>query len=521
MNRLFLFFCFVFMRISGVRYLGLWAFFCGMTSVLSLAPFHLFFVLFVTLPLFVFFLTKTTNWRRAFILGFLFGFGYFLGGLWWVGSAFLVEADKFAWLLPVPLLGLPFVLSIFFGLGALLTWLAWSFQPIGSWTRILVFASFMTLAEFLRGTILSGFPWNLFGYALMPFPVMMQTSGLIGTYGMTFFSFFVFSLPVLFVPFSRLRLLLVPLTILIFFVSHIGYGLYALRDDTTYVPDISLRLVQPNIDQRQKRVPGSARLVLDSYLALSNIDNDASSFTHILWPESAFPFLVAREPVALSSIDSLLDGNILLTGALHLDDESTAPRPPLYNSLLAFDDSGTIIAHSPKRWLVPLGEFLPFRDFFEMIGLSAITETHGDFAAAASREAVVLPNTPPFLTAICYEIIYPGDDWTGRADWIVNLTNDAWFGRTIGPYQHAHQARIRGIELGLPVVRVANTGISFVTDSVGRYVGYLPLGVRDVLDAELPVYRRTFFGDIGNPPIIVIVLVLLFGVLCYDRFRSF
>jgi apolipoprotein N-acyltransferase len=211
--------------------------------------------------------------------------------------------------------------------------------------------------------------------------------------------------------------------------------------------------------------------------------------TILVWPESAFPFALTEEPGALRAIADLLpQGAALVTGAMR-PEPLPGEEQDVFNSVFVIDDTGEIVGAYDKVHLVPFGEYLPFQASLEAMGLEQLTRLRGGFSAGSRRRALSLPHGPIFAPLICYEIIFPGAALPlgARPDFILNLTNDAWFGRTPGPYQHFHQARVRAVEEGLPLVRAANSGISAVTDSVGRVLVRSELGTPAVIDAELPL----------------------------------
>ena len=513
----------------------------GAASSLSLAPYHLFPILFVTIPVFVWLLDgsiaptgRSNPLRRswpAFKTGWLFGFGYFLSGFWWVGKAFLVDADDFLYLLPFAVMALPAGLALFWGSAAALARLIW----IDGWLRLLGFAALFTLFEWLRGTILTGLPWNVPGYAAMPTPLFMQSAGVVGLYGMTFFTLLIATVPAAFAPsvrsnFKRAGWPLLPLAAILC-VVHIGYGFWVLSGaDNATVDGVRLRLVQPALDQREKWDPALEADIMARYFDLSNADkgpqqNSIRAFTHVIWPESSFPFILTQRRDQLAAISRLLPSTTtLITGAMRLEKPTDADSDPkVFNSIFALNGNGEIIAASDKTRLLPFGEFLPFQSFLESLGLRQLTQLRGGFAAGTRRSNISLPGTPTFLPLICYEIIYSGavraeiEDGKPRAQWIVNLTNDAWFGLTAGPYQHAHQAQVRAVEEGLPVVRAANNGISFVADAYGRIAESLALGQHGVVDSALPVARSsTLFNRVGNRPIIFLVCLIVIGLIVID-----
>ena len=215
----------------------------------------------------------------------------------------------------------------------------------------------------------------------------------------------------------------------------------------------------------------------------------------------------------------------LITGAMRLEQSADAPSGRrVFNSLYAIDGDGEIAAAYDKTRLLPFGEFLPFQGFLESIGLQQLTQLRGGFAQGSRRSSIVFGATPAFLPLICYEVIYPGGV-RGLGDvpqWIVNVTNDAWFGNTAGPYQHAHQTRIRAVEEGLPVARAANSGISMIIDGYGRVVSSLGVGQRGVADGPLPQFvGPTIFAKIGNMTLIFVVCVLLLLLLVVHRKNTY
>jgi apolipoprotein N-acyltransferase len=212
--------------------------------------------------------------------------------------------------------------------------------------------------------------------------------------------------------------------------------------------------------------------------------------THLIWPESAFPFFLTREPDALVRIADLLpNGTVLITGAVRAPATSaTGPVSRAYNSVYVIDDKGAILSVYDKVHLVPFGEYLPFQSRLEQLGLQQLTKVQGGFIEGTRRRAIDVPRAPRMLPLVCYEIIFPGEAVPAgeRPGWLVNVTNDGWFGMSPGPYQHLQQARVRAIEQGLPLVRAANTGVSAVVDPLGRIVHSLPLGTEGVIDSSLP-----------------------------------
>jgi apolipoprotein N-acyltransferase len=295
-----------------------------------------------------------------------------------------------------------------------------------------------------------------------------------------------------------------------------GFGAVRLgRTPTQLVDGVHLRIMQPNLQQDVRFNYAAKQEVVDRYLALSARPG-LDQVTHLIWPESAFPFFLTREADALAQIARALPQNtLLLTGAMRLADPNNPAQSGVYNSIYVIDHQASIRAIYDKVHLVPFGEYLPFQDLLERIGLQTLTEQHGGFLAGDRHRLITVPGAPSALPLICYEIIFSSELKSSdeRPGWIVNVTNDGWFGNSSGPYQHLQQARVTAIEQGLPLARAANTGISTVVDPVGRIVGSLPLASEGVLDAPLPrsigapIYVR--FGDAPAAALILIALVLV------------
>ncbi|MGE3147956.1 MAG: apolipoprotein N-acyltransferase [Pseudorhodoplanes sp.] len=502
------------------------AFGTGAASVLALQPFDLWPVLFLTFPVLIWLIDGAAAGRyrgaiAAGIVGWWFGFGYFLAGLYWIGHAFLVDAKMFGWLLPIAVGGLPAVLALYPALAFALARVVWTRGPL----RLLAFALTLTLSEWLRGHLLTGFPWNVYGYALTGPLVLAQSAALIGIWSLTFIAVAIFAAPAVLAderadtPRPYLPLMAGVAVLACMAV----YGTFRLATTpTAFVSGVRLRIMQPNLQQDEKFNYGAKQSVMARYLALSDRSTGPQStgmrdVTHLIWPESAFPFLLTREPEAMAQIANLLPDNaVLITGAARAAGPMPgSPYPHAYNSIYVIDHDGTIASVYDKVHLVPFGEYLPFQSFLEKLGLMQLTKVRGGFVPGDRHRAYPVPRAPHVLPLICYEIIFPGQVVPPgeRPGWLLNLTNDGWFGRSTGPYQHFHQARIRAIEEGLPLVRAANTGISAVIDPLGRVVNRLPLGVEGVVDSPLPqAIAPPLYPKIREFPLMgamIVVVVLL------------
>jgi apolipoprotein N-acyltransferase len=494
-----------------------------------MAPIDLWPVLGLTLPVLVWLIdgagAGSAGLRGAFGAGWWFGFGYFLAGLYWIGMALLVEADLFGWLLPFAVIGIPAGLALFIGAGAALARAIWTRGP----TRILAFAVSLTAVEWLRGYVLTGFPWNSFGQALAAVPAFAQGASLFGLWGLTLITLITLASPATLAdpPEVTRRPWLMPVISLLFLAALGAFGMHRLQShETTMVEGVRLRIMQPNLPQDEKFRPAAKQKVLDLYRSVSERETapDRSGLrdvTHLIWPESAFPFFLERDAGALAQLaDMLPPGVVLITGAARVGEAQPGNASAIFNSIRVIGDDGAILSTYDKLHLVPFGEFLPFQSLLESIGLQQLTRVRGGFTKGARRALLTIPRLPPASPLICYEAIFPGAVLTdeGRPAWLLNVTNDAWFGDTPGPHQHFAQARLRAIEEGLPLVRAANNGISAVVDPVGRVVRMLELGRDGVIDSGLPQpLRATIYARWRDIPVLAALLILLAVVLFARR----
>ncbi len=522
------------------------AFAAGILSVLALAPFHLWPVLFLTFPVLVWLIdaavaldAKTLSpadsrrgWRRWLVTpaaraagsAWWFAFGYFLAGLFWIGEAFLVEAEKFAVLMPFAVMLMPAGLALFWAAAAAVAAVVW--QP--GWQRILALALALSVAEWLRGHILTGFPWNIIGYALTyPLP-LMQAVTVFGIYGLTLVAILVFAAPAVLLADADGALPrrdgalvagivgVVPLVAMVSW-GHLRLGSPPLEDRTGPL----VRIVQPSIPQREKWRPENQERIFSDHLKLSaqspaGIDDGARGIRLIVWPEAAMPFLPLNSPGALAAIGRLLPaGTTLVSGALRLEEAApgSGGKRRVFNALLAFGEGGQPIAVYDKIHLVPFGEYLPLQGALEAIGLEQLSRMRGGFDAGPKpRPLLSLPGLPKLGPLICYEAIFPGSIVQGsdRPAALLNVTNDGWFGNTTGPRQHLHQARVRAVEEGLPLLRAANNGISAVIDPYGRILHRLELDQKGTVDAVLPpALPPPLYARVGD---LVFILMLLAGL---------
>jgi apolipoprotein N-acyltransferase len=505
-------------RLQRWRGWRLWlaAWLAGGLSALGLPPFDLWplaFAGFAALPVLLNGLDRQQRWA-SFRLGWGFGFGYFCVAFHWIGFAFLVDAQHYLWMMPFAIVGLAASMAIYWGLAVLLLQ-ASGRRGLG---QALALASAIAVAEALRGRLFTGFPWAAPGLMADGMGGLAQSASLWGMEGLTaLVVLWATAWPLLFTPSSR-RQRLGGLAIMALLPLTWGWGEARLRaHPTAFVPGMGLRLVQPNISQSDKwRSDNMDRIFADLLDMTAKPAAPGTVVTHIIWPESAVPFLLDESEAGREELAAALQpGQVVITGSLRRE-AAAAPgeEERVFNSILAVDSSGSVVARYDKWRLVPGGEFLPFESVLAPLGFRKVVELPGSFVAGQGPETVALPGAPAVGFSVCYEAIFPQRlvDPAQRPGWLVNVTNDGWFGRSTGPYQHVAQARLRSIEQGLPMARAANTGISTVIDSYGRSVAQLDLGTTAVLDAQLPAAAApTLFAEVGSfmPAVVVMLLISL------------
>ncbi len=511
------------------------AFVSGAVGALALPPLSLFPLISVPLTIAVWLIDGaqdrgsgrplSASLSAAFGAGWWMGFGYFLAGLWWIGSALLVEADKFAWALPLAVVALPAALALFPAAGFALARVLWSPGLL----RIFALAFGLGVAEWARGLLFSGFPWNDLGMALGVNLTLAQAASLVGLHGLTFLTIAIFAAPATVWRVTDGRLNLAPPIVAVLALALIAaFGEFRLMAPASpTVQGVKLRLIQPNVGQDDASFsPETKQAILRRYFDLSEraTSPDRSGVrdvTHLIWPESAFPFILSRDPQALSEIvDFLGSGTTLITGAARRDDG----RPPRYfNAIEIVTRDGLSAQRYDKQHLVPFGEYMPLSSLLEWSHVTQLVDIPGGFEAGSGRRILHVPGLPDAMPLICYEAIFPielGDLISGakRPTWLLNVTDDAWFGLTPGPYQHFAQARLRAIELGMPLVRDANSGISAVLDGLGREIAVAPLGAEGVLDSELPAaLAPTLQSRLGSGGAMLIGLAFLAAALAGKR----
>ncbi len=463
----------------------------------------------------------TRRGRAAFWRGQCFGAGYVLAGMWWVAAAFEARGPEYGPFGPLASVALAAGLGLFYGAAALVAALLWREGP----RRIAVFALSFAGFEYLRGFVLSGFPWNVAGHVWPAGGPVSQSAAVFGVWGLTFITYYAFAAPAAILGGGRAFWKRVAPASFGFAALAILFaaGIARLADaEVTHAPDVRLRVVQADISQQDKWRSGNELRVLERYLRLSARDG-LDTRTHVIWPESALPFAVLESPRALDDIARVFDEEqMLLMGSIRRDPIDPS-QVVVRNSFLAMAFRGG--APFPeliydKARLVPFGEFLPLSGLLEQMGLTTLTRRlPGGFSPGPGPATIPISGAPPVSPQICYETIFPGFTPRGqdRPAWIVNVSNDAWYGDTAGPRQSVNQARYRAIEEGLPLVRAATGGVSGIIDVYGRMPPSMqvPFQQDGVLDAPLPAAAPpTLYAIVGDA---FFALMMMLGALASSR----
>lgn len=467
------------------------AFALGASCALAMPPVGFFPILLLAVPGFIWLSQSTIGKRKSFLLGWAFGAGCFIAGFYWISVALFVDISVWFWVLPLSLIVGPGIFGLYYGFVPLLSY-GLRHREIA---HTCAFVALWALADYARGHLFTGFPWNLSGYAWDYFPPLLQMASLVGLYGLTLLTLLWAATPIL----RRNSRALQGLVLGTAFC--LSFGTFRLLLTPTTFTDHGVRIVQANIPQGQKWDDNAEWRNFEKHLKLTT-GGGASAFTpaFVVWPETSVAADLALYPQIAHMLASSMPGDSIgIIGNLRVTDQGTR----FFNSVSVIDKTGAVIGVYDKHHLVPFGEFIPFREYLGANGgLASAVSGIGEFTPGSGAQTLAFNSLPAFSPLICYEVIFPAAvaDQKNRPAWLVNVTNDAWYGHSAGPYQHLAITRARAIEEGLPVARAANTGISAMIDPVGRILKRLPLSESGAVDSLLPKalsptpYAK--FGDI-------------------------
>jgi apolipoprotein N-acyltransferase len=453
------------------------AFLAGALAALAMPPLYWLPLAVLGIVAFVWLWQTAPGPKSALLRGWAWGTGHFAVGSYWIVEAFFVPPADFAWL-GVPIVaGLALLLGFYPGLAAGATrWLVERWPVLGGrYRRLILLAIAWTVTEWLRGHLFTGYAWNPLGHVWAFAAPLLQSAALFGVYGLGTLTFLVLAAPT--AGWRAAIAALVALAVAGFTGQSV---MEAGTDDGPW-----LRIVQPNVAQAEKYRPENRARLLAELVEMSRRPG-FDRLAMVVWPETALPFVIEPGSPALAIMARAVPpGGYLLAGAAY---SKTRPEDGVWNSLLAIDGTGAIVASYDKVHLVPLGEYIPLHK--QLAPVSGFIG-RGSFEEGESRVTISLPALAPFSPVICYEVIFPAAV-TGpgaRPRWLLNVTNDAWFGVSTGPYQHLASARLRAVEEGLPMIRAANTGVSAVIDAYGRILASIDMQQQGIIDHRLPPAR--------------------------------
>ena len=471
----------------------------GLLTVFSFQPFNFSFINFIVLPIFFLIVVyvrkksksvyrKKPYKKNLFLLGLMFGFGFYLSGIFWISYSLTFD-DNFKYLIPLAVIFIPFFLSIFYGLTILIIgqFLSYNFSSV------LLFSGSLAFSDFIRGKILSGFPWNVWGYSWSWLTEILQILNLIGLYTFNLIAVTIFTMPAILLFKSSLTkkiLLIFSTFILILFIFI--YGSISINKNekiTNSIIEINkvhTKIISPNFDLKYNLSINEVEVKLKKIIRYS--DPDLNKNTLFIWPEGLFTGYDFSEIFQFKDLvkKSFAKDHLILFG-INTIEKNTGEY---FNSLIVIDNEMKILHQYNKRKLVPFGEFLPFEKFLSKLNVKKITQGYGSFLSGKNQENIIINNLN-ILPLICYEIIFP--ELIQQADiktnLIVNISEDGWFGDSIGPHQHFAKAIFRAIESNSFLARSANKGISAIINNKGEILKKLNIGETGSIEMDIPLLK--------------------------------
>ena len=495
------------MKAKLIKHYRLLSFLSGWLAIAALPPWYAFPVLFVSFSLLLWFIQNSNSKSMAFKSGYYFGFAFFAFGLAWINNALLLDAKAFGWLVPITFLASGFFFGLFIAIPA---WLSWYAKK--DWARYLAFTALFVIFEWIRSFFLTGFPWNLIGSTLAFSDILIQAASLGGTYFLSLLVLLAAGAPFLYLNNKgkkRLKISTSIIVVILVFLSSFGY--FKIKAHPYQASSTIVRLIQPAIPQSLKWNAAALSDNLEQHIKLSQLPG-FDNVDFVIWGETAFPYAIEQDIYHRQMLQyAIPPQGYLITGALRYEDIQK-PQYKAYNSLFVLDKSNKIIATYDKFHLVPFGEYLPLRKYLPY-WIKPIANAIGSFEAGQGPAVIKIPGQPSLGGLICYEVIFPHQilDNNNRPQWMVNLTNDGWYGDSAGPRQHLEAARLRAVEEGITIARVAGSGISALISPLGTVLGQIPLHKQGILDIALPKEPQfsTTYSRFGNNGILLLCVFLL------------
>ena len=486
-------------------------FLLGLFTSFSLPPYNFLIINFITFPIllmFVIFNFEKGKWI-LFQIGWIFGFGYFISNLYWITNSLTFE-EIFKPLIPVTLIIIPLFLGLFYGFGTLFCSF---FKLKKNFSAILIFATIFSLIEFFRGFILGGFPWNIIAYSWSNYLNSLQILSLVGTYSFNLLSITIFLLPfIIFFNKNSKSKLLSLFFLLIILVSNHFYGGLLIRENkkvNNIDMDFTIKIISPKIGIKRFLNYEDPDKTIKELVNLSN--PNSSEKTIFVFPEGILTSIYLEDLKNYKKIfsDNYSDNHTIILGMNSV--EKVDGRLKIYNSLVVLDNNANLLGKYNKNKLVPFGEFLPFENFLSKLGLKKITLGYQSFSSGKKRNLITI-NNKNFIPLICYEIIYSGKIKTidQNVNFIINISEDGWFGNSIGPDQHFAHSIFRAIEEGKNIIRSANNGISAFINPKGEVISKIKSTEKGVIEVKnFKQSDKTFFNVHGNKIFFYFILVYI------------
>lgn len=483
----------------------------GLISVSALPPYYLFPILFFSLSTLLWLLIPEQKFKSAFAKGYWFGFAFFGLGFSWASNALLIDAAVFGWLYPISILASGVFFGFFIGIPAGLT--CYFKTPFA---KFLAFAAFWTVFEWIRSFFLTGFPWNLLGSSLAFSPITLQLASVIGTYGLSFLVVMLTTAPALFLMQSKNSSITALAVLITIPVLILGFGVIRIHNfQNNEESSIKVRMVQPAIPQNMKWEYSILEENLDAHVKLSQ-EAPLDDIDFVIWGETASPFPLDIDEIHMEKVLSAVPPKgYLITGLVRYE-FSAQGKPLPYNSMFIIDPEGKIVDYYDKSHLVPFGEYIPFKKHLPD-WIKPVTNTVANFQPGSGPKSIKISNYPQLGGLICYEIIFPSKvvNKKDSPQWLVNVTNDGWYGDSAGPHQHLVTTSLRAVEEGKTIVRVANSGISAAISPFGYIIDMIPLNQKKYIDIMLPAQLSIFtiYGSCGNTiPLILCLLNIILAI---------
>ena len=468
----------------------------GVSTSYSLPPYSFVFLNFITFPLLFFCLLS--NYKKgkwiSFKIGWMFGFGYFISNLYWISNSLTFE-EIFKPLIPFALIIIPLFLGLFYGS---VTFFCYFFKLKKNFSSLLIFSFFFSLIEYLRSFILGGFPWNLIAYSFTDYLPLIQILSSIGTYTFNLLCITLFLIPcVIFFNYKKKKKLFFLFFSILFLVINFFYGSLVIKKYEQFNKtnlNFVIKIISPKVDiKRFYRNEAPEETILE-LIKLSEPDNLEN--TLFVFPEGVLSNIYLQDLKNFSYIfaKNFSEQHKIILGI------SSYENSKIFNSLVVLDNNVNILAKYDKNKLVPFGEYLPFENLLRNFGLKKITHGYQSFSSSNERKIIKFDDIS-FLPLICYEVIYSGNINKNNEDFdfIINISEDGWFGDSVGPYQHFSHSIFRSIEEGKNLIRSANNGISAHIDATGKIISKLKstekgfIEIRNILKT-----KNTFFNSNGN-----------------------